>query len=586
MKRRFASIFIGCFVLLLAPVSAVQAAKPLEAFPDTIAFVIRFESVDKFLGNTNDMLAAISPVAAAAAPNVERVVLGEMFDLNDRIGAIDRTCPSYIALFPFDGPGPPAACLVKPADEDEIKRAMLRTDDLKGTTSKKRDDGFTQYTKGGRSCYIAPWADDYIIYTRFEEVANAMSLGQKDRRTIADVLDENAKGVYQSGNAAVAVNSAHLAVKFKSEIEEFRKQILRGIEDLPEEQLGPSADTTKKMYTKLANLGFDALYDSTWVVGRTNLSAEGAEGEALAGFKENSKTDQFLASHPTSTFETLGLLPGGGSALVGMAFDYATFSMLYLQAGLDGGVKDRAAADAAIKKMHEANVKSTVASYGFPGENKSGMLATTYQEAGDAAKLRRGYLDYMRAIGEMKSPLFNMSFDYAEQAEEYKEHKIDLMKMSFKVGEGEPAAVLKSFYDKLFGGEHFETRLATVGSLFVQATGNDAGRMRQVLEGLNSGEGVVGLEDAYGKTRDKLAENANFVLLLDGPRLVIDAVNMIRDVEPFAAGLRQAPFNFGLKPTASYGGVSLGAEPQTLRVKAFVPVEQPRGMLQIFMPGI
>ena len=586
MKPRFACLLTFSLCLTaLAPTARAQGADPLEAFPDTVAFVIRFDSVDKFLGNVNDMLSAIGPVAAAVGPNVEGAVLGEMFDLRERTGAIDRKSPGYIALFPIVVGGPPVAGLVKVEDEKDVQRAVLRSDDLEGVTTEKLDNGFTRYAMNGRSCFITHW-NEYIIYTRSEEVAKLMALGQEDRRTMAQVLDDRAKKVYQAGDASIAVNSAHLATKFKAEIEAGRTQILQTIEGLPEEQLGPSAEATKKLYVEMVNFGFEALFDSTWVVGRANLSAAGAEAESLAGFKQDSKTDKYLASHPTSTFETLGLLPANGPLLFGLAMDYAKFTEVWLQAGLSGGVKDRMAADKAMKQMREAAVTSTVVSYALPSGDEKGLEATTYQEAGDAAKLRLGFLNYMKSIGELKSPVFSMKYDFKEAAETYKAHNIDLMTMKFELGDSEPAALLKDFYARLFGGDEFQSRIATVGSILVQSTGNNTNRIREVLDGLSSGEGIVALEEPFGKTRDKLAEESNLLLMIDAPRLIVSAVNMIRDVEPFAAGLRTAPFNFGIQPPASYSGLSVGVEPQGLRGKAFIPIEQPRWIMRIFIPAL
>jgi hypothetical protein len=251
----------------------------------------------------------------------------------------------------------------------------------------------------------------------------------------------------------------------------------------------------------------------------------------------------------------------------------------------------RAAADGGAKLIKEAGVKSTVVAYGLPGDGKAGLVAHTLQEAGDAVKLRDGMRKFLQAVGETKTPqnkttLFSMDFDLKENAEQYREHQIDLINMTFKfLGEGD-FAVLSTFYEKFFGGEVFQTRMTTLGTLLVESTGNDASSIRKLIDGASSGEGVVALEDVYGRTRDKLADKSNAIILVDGPQLVVDAVKMISTIEPLAIGLRAAPFNFSIKPPPSYSGLTLGAEPNGLRLKAFVPVEQPRGILQIFAPGL
>jgi hypothetical protein len=79
-----------------------------------------------------------------------------------------------------------------------------------------------------------------------------------------------------------------------------------------------------------------------------------------------------------------------------------------------------------------------------------------------------------------------------------------------------------------------------------------------------------------------LGEQANLVVLLNVPRLVVDAVGLVRDVPPFDMLLARAPFNFGAQPAVSYAGFSLATEAQAVRLHLFVPVEQPKGVLQIF----
>ena len=106
-----------------------------------------------------------------------------------------------------------------------------------------------------------------------------------------------------------------------------------------------------------------------------------------------------------------------------------------------------------------------------------------------------------------------------------------------------------------------------------------------MLEGIDSGKDVTGLDKAFGKTRDALARESNLMLMLNAPQLVLEFVGMLKDVPFIGEGLKALPFNFALKPPPSFAGVSFSTEGQGLRVRAFVPVEQPKALLQIFMPG-
>ena len=48
----------------------------------------------------------------------------------------------------------------------------------------------------------------------------------------------------------------------------------------------------------------------------------------------------------------------------------------------------------------------------------------------------------------------------------------------------------------------------------------------------------------------------------------------------------QVPFNFGVQPEVSFAGFTAGTEPQGVRLQVFVPVAQPKGVLQIFGQGL
>lgn len=584
MKR--ASLMFALFVVCtFSAATQVRAQNPLEAYPDTVAVVIRFESIGHFVGGVNDMLGAISPRVAEDSRDFEGDAIGAMLELRNRTDVVDRMAPVCVAIFPVEVGGPPSAILLKAKDETKLIRALLQLDDG-DFQREKLENGFTKYS-GGVPVFVGRWNDYYVI-TRKPEIADLMNLNGKDRRNMADVLNARARKVFDDGSAAVVVNTAHLATKFKSEIADGRTRVHSSIDDLPDEQLGTYAEVTKKVYHDMADMAFDALLDSTWFVGHVNLSAAGGQAEGLFGVKQDSKTDKLLAANKPSSMETLGLLPSGVPLYFGMAVNYERILGPWLRATY-GQTADtpeaRAAAEASAKLIGEAGVKSTVVSYALPGDGKGGITANTLQEAEHAGKLRDGMRKLMQAAGDVKSPLFNMSFEMKENAESYREHKIDLMEMKFKfLGEGE-LAVLSTFYEKIFGGDVFQTRSTTLDTLMVQATGNDASSIRKLIDAVSSGEGVIALDDAYGKSRDQLADQSNVMLLVDAPRMVVDGVKMLSSVEPFASGLRLAPFNFSVNPPASYSGLSVGAEPQGVRFKAFVPVEQPRGLFQIFQPG-
>lgn len=584
MLRRTCLLLLVAILAFFAP-QAIRADDVLESVPGDAFLVFRFSSVDRFVGNTNDMLAAIGPLAASAGPQVEAII-GEMTDLQERVDAIDRTAPVVIAVFPFFDQPQPVAVFVQTADEAKLRRAVLHVDGDDELTETTRDDGFVEVASDDRTMYFAQ-RGPCVVYTGDEEVVKLLANENTKMKSFATVLPARALDVFGTGDAAMAANIAPVVKRYRDAIEQAHEEIVKVVQALPNEQLGgPSAESIKTLYQDLLKIAFDAVYDARWAVGQINLNADGAAANVLFGFKKDSATDKLLAANPTLPLKTLGSLPAGGAMYFGVAIDYGQWAGDWLKATYGDNVKNKEQLEEALKLMSEVHVQSTVAGYQLPLDGKTRLSATTIQEVSDATKVQQMTRTYMQAVGEIKTPGITQTFDLKENAEQYQGHSIDLTTVKMTLGDSEPAKMLKGLYDKMFGGDEFQTRSTTHKGLVVQAVGNDPELIHGVLDSLESGAGVVGAEESYGTTRGKLAKKANVVLLIDYPRLIVSVFKMMRDVQPFADAFRMLPFNFDVAPPVSYSGLSIGSEPQGLRVKLFVPVEQPRGMMLIFGPSL
>jgi hypothetical protein len=193
----------------------------------------------------------------------------------------------------------------------------------------------------------------------------------------------------------------------------------------------------------------------------------------------------------------------------------------------------------------------------------------------------------MRAFGEQDTRQFSMSIDYKAAAEKHKQYEIDLLTMNYKVKDKESleGQVIDGMFKALFGSEGLQERITTLDKLVIQSTGNDPKLLARALDGIESGKDLISQDKGFGKTRDALGKESNVLVLVNGPQMVLDVVGMLKDVPLLGDGLKMLPFNFSLKPPASFSGFSLSTEAQGLRMKVFVPVEQPKAILQIFAPG-
>jgi hypothetical protein len=589
MKPLSPAILTACIVAFASGPATAQS--PLEHLPPRTAAVVQVRSIDALEGNFNDMLTAIGPITAPAGPGLQSA-LGEVFGVGQDLDALKRTAPAYAAVFALPTPNEPVARFVKASDESRLRRAVLRAGADAKLTTEKRDDGFEKVSAGSRTAFFGR-RGDWIVYTSNEAVLPLLAFDAEAAGTFASALEPRAAELLDAGDASVVVNVAELTKQFADPINEAREQLITGIEQLPDEALqagGSDPAATKKLYIGLANFAFDALFDTQWAAGRVNFSARGAGAEGALAVKQDSGTDKILAAIPPSPMEMLDLLPSGAPVYLGMRIDMQ-YVLSWYQSFLAAAVADDPAKakviETALDQFGKAGVGQIVAGFEFPADAESGMRFSYLFEADDTALLRSALVGYFRAFEEFKTPQFTLKFNYQAEAESYKDRAVDLVteRLEFP-GEASPqVAVVKGLLSKLFGQDGLQVRIATIGNLLVEATGNDPKFLHGLIDGLESGEGVLGLSDAFATTRDELGEQANLVVLVDAPNLVVGVLNMLRDVPPFDMVIGQLPINFGAQPAASYAGISLGAEPQALRAHLFVPVEQPKGILQLFGQG-
>lgn len=596
MKTRSVAVLLFLFASALPALVRAEepAVEPLDAFPQKTGVVLRLASIDKISAGFNELTAALGPVAAQAGPQF-KAGLGEMFQVGpqaEALEAIDQTAPAYAAVFPLVDQREPVAYLVRTADEETLRRAVLRAGPDAPLTVEMRPDGFVKITSGDRTYYFGRHGDG-VLYTPNEAVVQLLAFDRTQQPTLASLVEPRAAELLSEGDGAVFVNAALLIETFADQIKQGREQVHRLIQSLPDDQLrssGQDPEAIRKIYRDLADLVFDSISDARWAAGRANFSAAGANLAGVLGVKEASATDQFLAASPPAEFEMLGLLPAGAGAYFGFSWNYERLGEWlaeYLKLAYPQGTESAETIQAALAQMGQSSPGPLVASFDMPSAPGAGMVSIVLQQAEDPQKLIAGNRAYQASIGSVNTPVFKQTSEYQEAAESYQEHPVDLLvqHIEFVPSDDQGLAIAQKFIEKFFGGNALQTRITALEGLFAQTTANDPKHLHQLIDGLESAEGVLGLEESFSQVRDNLAENANLIVLLNVPKLIVDSVRMVREIPPFDAALAAVPFNFGFQPPPSYAGLSLGTEPQGLRVHIFVPVDQPKGVMQIFGQG-
>ena len=570
------------------PLPRAGADEALDWVPTQAAAVVRLASVDRFVGGFQELVTTLGPPSSIAGPEFAKGI-NQLMQVAADGSAIDRATPAYLAVFPIAGQPEPIAWMVHAGDDAKLRLAVLGASELPAAES--ADNGFEKLSKDGKDWYFSR-RGDWSVYTRHPEVVKQMAA--QPEPAFATLVEERATTLMKEGDAALFVNIARLVEVYGDKLDELRDNVRRQIDNLPKEFLGGdnglNPEATKKMYVDAAELAINAMYDARWAAGRLTFSAGGVNVAALLGITDQTNTSDILAAHPPANLENLGLLPAGASVYFGHTADSQAlldWSRDWTKLAYGADSPNTAKILAGLDSMSQAGASSTVGSFSLPSGLENSLRITKITQANDPAKLRAGVAAYEPAANQLNTPLFDQSADVKPGAETYQDHSIDLLTLHFDFKEvaDQGQQIGQKFVEKIFGGKEVQTRITTVENFVVQASGNDPKYLHGLIDGLQSGEKVLGLEEAFSQVRDELGEEANFVVLLNAPRLVVDILGMLRNIPPLDMVLGQLPINFGAQPAESFTGFSLSTEPQALRINLFIPTSQPQGVLRIFNQG-
>lgn len=570
--------------------AATAAEAPFDSLPAQTVAVVKIASLDRFAAGFQELVTSIGPPATMAGPEFAKG-LNEAFKIGVDSTAVDRTKPVYAAVFSIEGqPSEPVAWLVQTSDEAKLRRTVLKASADGDLTTEKRPDGFEK-VMGGAVWYFGR-RGDWVVYTQNEEVVKRLTFDAGQQPALSSLVESRAHDVLNEGDAAVFVNIAQLIELYGAKLDEARDKLRRQIQMLPKEFLdnGLNPEGTKKMYGDAAEVAINAAYDGQWAAGRLSFSASGVSAELLLGVKDETNTSDLIAAYPPTGFDSLGLLPAGAAVYFGYtpySETLADWRRDWAKAAYGSDSPNAQKLLAAIDTLSQAGVTTKVGSLSLPSGLETAMITTAISQAKDAEKLRAGENAYQPAANDLSTPLFTQSTKLQPAAETYQNHSVDLLttRFEFKDVTDMGQQIGQKFVQKLFGGNEFQSRLTTVEGLLVEAGGNDAKYLHELIDGLASGEKVLGLDEAYAATRDQLGEQANLVALLNAPKLLVNLLSIVRNIPPYDMFLAQAPINYGAQPAASYAGVSLGTESRAVRVNLFIPSGQPQGVLQIFGQG-
>lgn len=583
MKRLLPALLLSLFAGASA-FAAEEKPEPLSAIPDDVFMVVRLSSIDTVTGHAKDVIQSLGPAAAPALREVPIAVRG-FLNLQQEptpLTSVDRKAPVYAAVWPFFDRREPVMWMVKAADEAALQRDVCRAREGEKLMVEKSDLGFDVIKRGSRSYFFRKHGD-YTIYTRDEPTAKLIAEKLKQRGRIADVMTPAGKKVFLAGDMGFAFHSAVATERHKDDINEAREEILKQIKAIPDAGSGvPNPEAARQLYSSLANFAFDALFDAKLATANVTFGAKGGTGEAFVTLKDNTKTGKLLAANPAHPVDTLELLPAAAPVYGGFSFDTQSWSDQWSSMYLDNSKLSKEEMAKAKREMEEGGMQAIFGMIMLPKDNETGLQQVVLEEAKDAARLRNGFKRIVQGMAKMEMGVMSQEATLKPAAEKYKTHVIDRIDTKIMPGKEAAAAILKDFFTRIFGGEVFQSRMTHIDNILITATGNKPAIMQKVIDRLESGEDVAGLDDAFAGTRDKLLDESNVILMVDAPKLIRDGVRMISDIPPYSLLLAASPYDLTVETKPSYAGVSVGFEESTVRAKAHLPIEQVQGILKMF----
>lgn len=586
LSRSFLAAVIGFG--LLSP-TASHADEAIDYLSEDAFLVIRFASPNQYLGNFTDLLNGVSQdVADELIPEIEEG-LNDFAFLDGDADVLDPESPLCGGLYPIDDGGPPVAMFIKhKGDIAAVHRALLRADADAKITVAKLEHGVVKISRPGssRNYYIAK-RGDLTMYTRNEKVMKkVIDDDMAKKRSYRDEVGKAAITELFAGDVGICFNLPKAVKAFKVDMERARNQLKDAIKSIPDAQLGSaSASSTKELMIAGVDFFFQGVYDTKVAVGRANFSSQGATGGFTVNFMDGSATDKIVRANPVGDLANLELLPSNEFVYGATNFNFGNWTKNFIELSV-GSLDNNKNAAASVGTLRKS-FQSLVGSFSLGRGENTAMQFTIIEQAKDVAAYREAWKSIVEGSSPVElSPFLTQSMSYQSNAETTQDKKVDLVKVKFDVKADTAEGIATSaVLNQLFGGLELNSRITAIENLLLSVTSNDAKELGNQLERFESGEGVLGLEDAYADTRDKLDEEANFIVLANGPRAVISVLNALRKT-PIGAFLKQAPINFDVKPPESYAGASIKCSKQELKLKVYVPVSQPRDIVKIFAAGL
>lgn len=567
MLRRSVSALI-LLGLLLAARPMLAADPALEAISSDASVVIRLKApkatIDKVAGFVDQVMPGKGNEVRA-----QSALLGLPIS-NPTLAGVDMGADWWVAVYATGVNEEPGVVFVIPGTDVKAMKEAL------GSGVK-----FSESGKLG-------------VYTENEAAAAKVAARIKGQgKSIATVIEKDSTTVFDKGDLSVFVNVAQLVTVYKDHLTVAKQEANNLLENLPEQTPGTPGFNPKAMQgllTKLLTAVFQGVQDSNSLTVSMAISKESIAFEDLLRVKSSSETDKFLQKSAPAPMAALTTLPAASMGFFGLHGDLSdvmkfSSSMMAAFTGENADVaKEMEAVIDGISKLKFGTIAS---SFSLGSLDQGAIRGVTVTEVSEPNKMRELYQRMFKAMSKVQTGAIKQTYDYKPDAEKFGRSSADVVTVKTEGADANDPTfeMIDRLMKSIYGPEGMTTRSVYLRDRAIQTVGGGKDAMAAALAAQEQSSVAASSNKVVQQARGRLSDKANVVVLFDLPGTVAKAITLVAE-----SGLLPIPLDpavmKGVDIKPSYLGFSLATEPQGVRVKTSIPVEQAQGvakLVQVFM---
>ncbi|MBX3441465.1 MAG: hypothetical protein KF774_03600 [Planctomyces sp.] len=548
-RIRCAAAFLA---LVAVGASALAADGPLNQFASDTDVVVRFKTPKATIEKVARMVDKIQPGFGAMVRQNSPAI--GMLISNPALTGVDQTKDWYIAIH-TNGPDQPSVVFAIPTTNAKAADAAL-------------GEQFSSHAAGG-----------WLYYSEDED---ALPGDSAPVQALAGVMRGEPTTLFERGDISIFVNIANLTTKYADELEQAQEQAAMAIQ-----QIGEQAPPTPGMdigallnaYSEIFNHLIRGAQDTQQLTIAATIADDGILFEDYLSFTSGSSTANALRNHPRNAMAGLTKLPADATVLFGASADMqqlTAWGMSFSSSMLGDNQDLKAQLDTFNTGIKSITFGPMIGSFSL-GNPADGMFRTvSVMEVSPVEKYRDMMRSLSESMGRVEMNGITQETTVQRDAESVGSDKVDIVTVVQDFDENlDPTGMQKQMQGVMFGPEGLATRMLYQKGRVVSSLGGGKAALEAAvrnLDGTASGQIEAG--------RKGMIDDPNLLVLIDLPGLAMQGIKAASEIPGLPLPIDgQAVDN--LKLPQSYIGFSAAVEPDAVRIKTRIPVEQAQSLIAI-----